>query len=125
MPRSRNARPAIPTAKTIVKPREIDPAVVAVIRVLFEAANRRRRVLDEGKDIKRLAAEYHASARARAKEMHRDANRELVFAVDAARATGMKLDQITGCIGLSVQTINHLRRTVAEWNRVDDEIASK
>lgn len=81
---------------------------------LSVAAAERQSALEKVRAIQREAQEAHEEARSRAKAMHREANEKLVSAIDEARAAGLRLSEITARIGLSVQTINHLRRLVAK-----------
>jgi hypothetical protein len=94
--------------------------VIALVR----AAHERKSALEQVGTIQRAASEHHAAERARAKQIHHDANRALVQAVDAARAANIQLKAIAERCGLSTQSIIQLRRSVAEWDaqRGEEEV---
>jgi|SRR5665213_3423416 len=88
---------------------------------LVAAKEERQAALEKVRSIQREAQEQHEEARARAKRIHREANEKLVAAVEQARSIGLRLGDITALIGLSVQTINHLRRLVAQTDNDQEE----
>jgi hypothetical protein len=98
---------------------ELDEAVAA----LDGTKAARDRALVESKRLFREAQEHFDADRAAAREVHRDANRALLKAIDRANAAGMAKGDIARHLGLSPQFVLSLRRKAKEWG--DEEAAEK
>lgn len=100
------------------------PETIAEIHArdeLVRVATQRKIILEEIEEIQRRAIAYHAEERARAKSLHREANRELLEAAHYARAVGMPFGEIASTLGMKPNTLRQLRRTADAWDTEKEE----
>lgn len=85
-------------------------------------AEQRRETIEQVKQRRAAEEERHSAELRAITQHHRNANRVLVQAIEAAHARGIPKRDIYQRIGMTTQRFGQLRRAVDAWDREESNV---
>lgn len=87
-----------------------------ILMSLEALAEERRRHIDETRDRRAAEEDRHVSELRQITISHRNANRVLVQAIEAAHKRGIPKKTIYDRVGITTQRFGQMKRAIREWN---------